>query len=424
MSLVLPAFRGGFGLAIVALGTVSAETLQLERSSGLDDWTRWGPWIWGDGRTHRVTTGLAGERDFFRSVSHPIADLGPLLTTWRNTSGVPAVAAVVIQDGEVAAVGAVGNRRFNTVGAVTLQDRWHHGSITKSMTATLAAIMVEEELVTWETTVGEVFPGKVSSMANGWSAVTLKQLLANSGGAPGDLNSSGIWTELWNFHGLPRAARELLVDEVTARALRYTPGSGYEYSSAGFAIAGAMLETVADTPWEDLMQEKLFRPLGMISAGFGVPATPRHLDHPVGHSGNVLAPTIWDPGISADNPPAIGPAGTVHASILDMARYVQFHLRGARGDTAQFLPPALFSELHSRAFGNNYALGWNVITRPWAGGDALQHTGSNTQWFTNIWIAPEVNWACVVCINFGSVDNTAFGYTDQVVGQLLAEYAP
>ena len=44
------------------------------------------------------------------------------------------------------------------------------------------------------------------------------------------------------------------------------------YSNQGFAIAGAMLETITDTPYEKLMTEKLFAPLKMTTAGFGVPA--------------------------------------------------------------------------------------------------------------------------------------------------------
>lgn len=305
---------------------------------------------------------------------------------------------------------------------MTLHDKWHHGSLTKSMTATLAAVLVEEGVINWTTTVGEVFPEKVSAMAGGWSGVTLRHLLSNTSGAPGDLSGGGIWTDLWNFEGLPEAGRELLLDRVTARAPQFAAGEGYEYSNAGFAIAGHMLEKVAGQPWEELMLEKLFRPLGMHGAGFGPPATPRHLDHPVGHSGSASNPTIWDPGRDADNPPAIGPAATVHASIPDMVRYVQLHLRGARGEPTVLLSTGSFTVLHASAFGNDYALGWLALDRPWAGGRTLHHTGSNTQWYTNIWIAPDANWACIVSINFGGTQS--FEKTDRIVGYLTSLYGP
>jgi CubicO group peptidase (beta-lactamase class C family) len=406
----------------VSVPTEPGRLYRLEHSTGLETWAPWGSWVVGDGSAWQSVAPLASEGRYFRVVEAPVADLNTLLENQRVSTGLPALAAVVIQDGVVRAVGAVGQRRHGTVAPVSLTDEWHHGSITKSMTASLAAVLVEEGVIAWETTLGEVFPGKVPAMASGWADVTLKQLLANSGGAPGDLSTNGIWTTLWNFQGLPAAGRELLLEEVTALPLRFTPGAGYEYSNAGFAIAGRMLEARAGMDWEALITERLFRPLAMESAGFGVPATPRHLDHPVGHAGTVSSPSIWDPGTSADNPPAIGPAGTVHASILDLARYVQWHLAGARGEAVPLLPPAAFETLHSRAFGNQYALGWNVLNRSWAGGDALQHTGSNTQWYTNIWIAPEVNWAVVVCTNFGGTQ--AFAKTDQVILALIGAYGP
>lgn len=408
--------------AEIQFATEPGKVYQIERSTALEAWAPWKPWILGDGSTPWFATGLEGTETFFRVTESPVADLTATLTGLRASTGVPGLAAAVIKDGRLYAIGAVGLRRHGTVGAVTLQDQWHIGSITKSMTASLAAILVEEGTIDWDTTVGEVFPGKVAGMASGWPNVTLKQLLANSGGAPGDLNVNGIWTKLWNFHGLPTAARELLLDEVTALNLRYTPGTGYEYANAGFAIAGMMLETRAGMPWEELIRTRFFEPLGMTSAGFGVPATPRHLDHPVGHSGTVGNPTIWDPSASADNPPAIGPAGTVHASIVDLARYLQWHLAGDRGEPVPLLSAGGFDTLHTRAFGNDYALGWNVANRTWAGGDALQHTGSNTQWYTNIWIAPQINWAVVVCTNFGGTQ--AFEKTDQVVAALLTNYGP
>jgi len=93
-----------------------------------------------------------------------------------------------------------------------------------------------------------------------------------------------------------------------------------------------MLEKTLENHGEELMQAMLFEPLGMNSSGFGAP----------GHSGKVDQPwaTKRDcspgfepvpPGPQADNPPAIGPAGTVHCSLADLAAYAAFHLTGEEG---------------------------------------------------------------------------------------------
>lgn len=407
-------------------GTVSVQTqagilYQPEISGDLQNWESWGNWFIGHGGIEEVQVPFPGEARYVRVIESPVTDVSQQLESLRVSQQLPGLAVVVIQDGRISAIGATGTRRHGTDAPVTIHDEWHHGSITKSMTATLAATMVEDGLIQWETTLGSVFPEKVASMNGRWPDVTLKQLLANASGAPNNLVSYGVWNDLWNFNGMPRDGRMLLLEELTPKALRFEPGTSYEYSNAGFALAGLMLETVANRPWEDLMRERLYAPLGMESGGFGVPATPRHLDHPVGHGGNAGNPTIFDPATNADNPPAIGPAATAHASILDLARYVQAHLQGDREGT-ELLPKATWELLHTRAFGNNYALGWSVAERGWAGGDALNHTGSNTQWFTNIWIAPEVNWACMVCTNFGGAES--FQKVDQVVGWAISNYGP
>jgi CubicO group peptidase (beta-lactamase class C family) len=408
--------------AAVTFETEVGEFYQVERSSDMAQWDPIGSWFPGDGSTFEWAEPLHGPAQYYRMTHWPVANLNDRLEALRGQTELPAIAAAVIVDGQVVGVGAVGTRRFGMDAPVTLEDRWHLGSITKSMTATVAGMLVEEGLIEWDTTLGEVFPEKAGAMVGDWSDSTLLQLLSNSGGAPADLNSSGIWATVWNFKGRPRAARALLLDEVTARAPAYAPGSGNEYSNAGFAMAGHMLEEVADQSWESLVQKHLYQPLGMASGGFGVPATPRMWDEPVGHSESVRNPTIWDPSENADNPTAIGPAATAHASILDLARYAQFHLRGARGETGPLLATSTFETLHTSHFGYQYALGWGIYEREWAGGTALHHTGSNTQWYASVWLAPEVNWAVVVCTNFGGYD--AAQKVDTIVGALLADYAP
>ena len=108
------------------------------------------------------------------------------------------------------------------------------------------------------------------------------------------------------------------------------------------------------------------------------------------------------PGPTADNPPAIAPAGTVHATLGDWGRFVSLHLRGARGEEGEFLPPKAFRRLHTPPEGQTYALGWDTGRRPWAGGRVLTHAGSNTMWYCVTWLAPEKDFAVLVATNRGN----------------------
>jgi CubicO group peptidase (beta-lactamase class C family) len=147
-----------------------------------------------------------------------------------------------------------------------------------------------------------------------------------------------------------------------------------------------------------LMRERLFEPLGLKSAGFGEPATAGVVDQPWGHRGYVAPFQPIPPGPDADNPPAIGPAGTVHLSVADFARYTRWHVAGARGE-GWLLSPESFEKLHTPPPEQKYAMGWAVTSRRWAGGTTLMHQGENEMFYAVMWLGPGENTAFVAVCN-------------------------
>ena len=166
------------------------------------------------------------------------------------------------------------------------------------------------------------------------------------------------------------------------------------------------------------MRTMLFKPLGMASAGFGPPASVGQVDQPWGHRKGTSGIKAVAPGPGADNPLAISPAGAVHCSLGDLAKYAAFHMAGERGGNP-FLKSESFKKLHE-PMGDDYALGWVVVKRQWAGGRALTHSGSNTMFYVVVWMAPEKNCAVIIASNIG-VNEAAAG-CDEVAGKLIQEY--
>jgi len=228
-----------------------------------------------------------------------------------------------------------------------------------------------------------------------YQAVTLEQLLTHRGGAPGELEKDELWGKLWQHKGTPTSARRLLLQGVTSKPPEAPPGTKFIYSNAGVSIAGHMAEKVAGKSWEDLTREKIFRPLGMTTAGFGAPGTRAKNDQPRGHKADG---SPVEPGPGADNPVAIGPAGIVHCSIGDWAKFVAANLPSAK---TKLVKPETLEKLHTPAPGEpKYAMGWIIAdNQPWAGGPALTHAGSNTMWFAVAWLAPKKDFAVLVACN-------------------------
>lgn len=355
-------------------------------------------------------------------------DLVPLLEPIRAKHKLPALAAALWEDGKIRAIGAVGVRVRSGTDAVTVLDRFHLGSCTKAMTATLVGVLVEEGSLRWDSTLGEIFDAKAPDLAarmhQQYRGVTLAQLLTHRAGVPSDLQEGGLWARLWEQQGTPTEQRAQLAEGVLTRAPLHAPGGEYLYSNAGFALAGYAAELVTGEAWEALMQERVFRPLGITSAGFGAPGTPVKrggaVDQPRGHR-RTGAPV--EPGKGADNPPAIGPGGTVHMTLEDWAKFVGLHVRGARGEAGLLLKPETFRRLHElpkgdpAAEGADYAMGWGRPEREWAGGRVLTHAGSNTMWYCVVWAAPEKDFAVLVATNTG--EPAAPAACDQTVGAVL-----
>lgn len=419
--LVSPAHAAEFRFPL-ELGAI----YRLEGSTDGKYWTVLEPAILGDAPEWvRPRTNYPAAIREARLVQESFANLNPTLEKLRAKHGVPALAALLIRSNRVIAAGAVGVRVHGSEMPVELGDLWHQGSITKSMTATLAGILVDEGRIHWTSTLGQILGARVPSMHEAWRDVTLGQLLRHRGGAPDhdELARNKIWEAIWSQRG-PMSARRLhWLTAVTTNPPPTTPGTRFVYSNTGYVFAGMMLEQVAGQPWEDLLRTRVFLPLGMRTAGFGPPAARGHTNEPWGHDWVQGKPSGIAPGRHADNPQSLGPAGTVHGSLFDLAKYLMFHARPADGEGVRLVSPSTFERLHQPPEGEFYALGWHVLNRPWAGGDVLHHTGSNTQWFSNAWIAPGKQAALIAMTNIGDgTGRKAFNVTDEALSRMIANH--
>jgi CubicO group peptidase (beta-lactamase class C family) len=346
-------------------------------------------------------------------------DLSQELEAIRRRYRTPALAAAIVAEGRLAALGAAGVRQAGEGQAAAPSDRFHLGSCTKAMTATLCARLVEAGKMDWKSTLEAVFPDLASDIRPGFREATLEHLLTHRAGIDeGPLFARTVWPKVWELEGPLAEQRVALIKMVCSQEPFAPPGGKFEYSNCGYAIAAAMCERVARQSWEDLMRQELFEPLGMATAGFGAPGSKEDDGHPWGHAFGFLhgrwAP--MHPGDRAsDNPAAIRPAGGVHASLEDWAKFAILHLEGARGES-RFLRPETFRRLHAPAL-EDYGMGWILVDRRWAGGRALHHAGSNTLWYSVAWLAPKRNLALLAATNLGTAN--AYEACDRAMSKML-----
>ena len=337
-------------------------------------------------------------------------DLRDLLKQVQQDTKVPALSLVLLHDGHQQAV-VVGNREMSSADPAKLTDTWLLGSITKSMTATMIALLVDRGVIRWDTTVGQVFPNY--EMNSTYRSVTILQLLQHRAGIPQDLyvnpsflkKAAGTETDLVKV-------REHYAQFTLARDPIFSPGEKMRYSNAGYSLAAHMAETLAKKPYEQLMSELLFRPLRMRSARFGIPGQPGNpgsAGHIMGYSysRSGLQPNILsDPRIAGIQ--AAAGAG-LSMTIEDLMNFVRFHLEGRRGHV-KLMSKANFDVLHrpgSLGVGEStYACGWLTTTgytrEPFEG-----HNGSDGKFRADMAIWPERNLAIVAIANAGTTREPA-----------------
>jgi CubicO group peptidase (beta-lactamase class C family) len=346
--------------------------------------------------------------------NEPAADqrIGELLKPILQKADMPAMAGALVTSDGLVAFGATGVRKRGADTAVTAVDLWHLGSDTKAMTATLIAKLVEQRKLAWDTTVAQVFPELQDKFHADLKVVTVQQLLSHRSGLPANLSLTEYLGD--DVVQLRRRA----VERELAKPPQSAPGSKFEYSNLGYIVTGAMVEKLTGKSWEENMEEHVFGPLKMTSVGFGGTGTRGKVDQPWGHL--ATGGPVPGNGPAVDNPPVMGPAGRVHCTIQDWSKFVADLLRGMSGKPA-LLPGDSYKTLTTPPFDGEYALGWGVTQRDWAGGLALQHSGSNTMNYATVWVAPGRDFAILVCTNQGG-DGAAMA-CDAAVGALIQHYA-
>ena len=326
-----------------------------------------------------------------------------VLETARERHHVPGIAALV-QAGGATATAAVGVRAEGHPEPVTVDDLWHLGSDTKAFTATLLARLAERHVLSLDDTLAACFPALATAMDPAYRQVTIAQLLSHTAGLPsldGPLDRLAFRLAIGGGDDV-RAQRAAAVRKYLAMPPASKPG-GFAYSNLGYIVVGAIAEARTGKSWEQLVREEVFAPLGITHAGFGPPGTPGRIDQPHGHLSILGWLVPLDPGSSyADNPPALGPAGTINISLADWARFARDQLDGEHGH-GKLLRPESYRRLHTPV-ADDYALGWGVTLEAAGGPVVFGHTGSNTHWFADIRIRPADDAIELIVMNAGDAD--------------------
>jgi CubicO group peptidase (beta-lactamase class C family) len=303
----------------------------------------------------------------------------------------PGMAALVIRDFQAGSEQVAGIRRLGAAVPIAPGDRWHLGSDTKAMTATLIARLVERGRLSWTRTLDQMLPQFTATMDASYRDVTLPDLLSHRSGLPENASSHTLFASFYGDHAPLPAQRLRYIDQ----ALRDPPAApkraAISYSNTGVIVAAACAEQATHRPYEDLISAEVFQLLGMRSATFDQVAGP---NEPCGHVDGRPATQPLDP-----NPDMLAPAGGARMSLPDWSRFCIDQMLGEHS-RGQLLHAETYRFLHTAQGGTHSALGWGASPTPMhLQGPGLTHAGSDGNWYAVAALFPQTGNGVLVTAN-------------------------
>lgn len=306
----------------------------------------------------------------------------------------PAIGILVRANSRTVYFRALGKRSIQHETKANIQDNWHLGSNTKTMTAFLVALAIQEGRLTYHTKLKDILGNEITFHPLN-TDITILNLLTheNSLRDTQEVQNGELWEQLFKSK---KPVGDLRV-QFTRAALEEAPKnevkaskvpSFYRYTNTNYIILGTVLEKLYGVDWETLAKRRVFIPLKMDSCGFGVAGSSDELEpsQPWAHTLENMKLISLHPRLKADNPPWIGPAGTVHCSLEDWQKFItELELVWNHKGTL-LKDPAIastyFDCTHTPQGGaivdNSYTYGGWIRNNQKYGIPVLQHSGSNT----------------------------------------------
>lgn len=288
----------------------------------------------------------------------------------------PGMAVAIVKDGQTIFKKAYGTRQLGTTNLVNTQTQFSCASTTKAMTAVCMAMLIDEGKATWDDPVNKHLPEFLLYDPYVTRDLKIRDLFTHNSGVG---NADFLWS-IMNVSG----------DEVLHKMRQVTPSyalrSSFIYQNIFYLAAGKVIEKLSGQKWEDFIVARIFKPLGMNNTYPTLGTTPTaNLSKPHYRVNGVIK------AITATSADQIGPAGSVHSCIDDMAKWMTCMLDSSKYAGGRLVEPDTWVELFRpqvivpanqfyptmqliKPNWTTYALGW--FQHDYKGKKINYHTGS------------------------------------------------
>lgn len=299
----------------------------------------------------------------------------------------PGAALAIVSGDRVVYAKGFGTASVESPSPVTPDMLFRLGSTTKMFTGAALVTLAEDGRIKLDAPIANYVQGLDPRVAR----LTAHNLLSNT---------SGLRDFAAPFVSHDDSALSEMVRTWKQEVFFTEPGRIYSYSSAGFWLAGFVIEEIGKKPYADMMDELLFRPLGMKRTTFR-PLVAMTYPLATGHApGEGGAPSVIRP---AFNNVAMWPAGSIYSSVNDLSRFVIAMMNGGRLEGTQALRASVVSKLPARHVAMpgdpDAGYGYGLLTFNHRGVRMIMHGGFSRGYGSMIQMVPEHKLAVIVVTN-------------------------
>ena len=310
------------------------------------------------------------------------------------TEGSPGYAVGIVRCGILVLSRSYGLANLKTGVRITTATDFRLASLTKQFTATAIMLLVHEGRIRYDETLTAVFP----EFPPYGSDITIRQLLNHTSGLK---DYEDIYSEL--MLGTPSDKIPQITDAGVLELLEqqdatlFAPGSRWQYSNSGYAVLAMIVERVSGKPFQDFLQERVFRPLHMDHTVGFVPGRNQIPDRAYGYRQEKGEWTFSDQSPTS----AVLGDGGVYSSIDDLVKWVDALDRHTLLDALEMEPAftsvsvfGVESPDHAPAA---YGFGW--FLNPYKGHRRNWHYGETCGFLTAIQRFPDDQLTVIVLAN-------------------------
>lgn len=309
---------------------------------------------------------------------------------------VPGAALAIVSREGVSHLQTWGEKKVGSSELVSSDSIFRIASMSKTFAGTAAALLVEEELVSWDTLLTDMFPSMDLGTRASSHGITLKHVVSHSTGLMPHSYSNML------DDGVPYSKIKTRFNKIPTVC---QPGDCYGYQNVVFSLTADVVEQSTGESYEKYLEEHLFKPLGMVTASVGLD---KYESNPQSTSPHRKVRGAWRATTTNAAYYSVAPASGVNASVFDMTLWLRANL----GAFPEVLPEHFLSNLHepiiSTPRGNYfnrwqglekayYATGWRVFD--YKGIRAVHHGGGVRGYRSEMVFVPDANIGLVLLFN-------------------------